>query len=137
MPHSKSLASYWRRIPQSYRLIGVKCANCGVCYFPARALCPECRREGKLENFKFAGRGTIYSFTEIYAAPEGFELEKPYAVALVELEEGPIITTQIADVGPNELEIGDEVEMVFRKISEVDNESIINYGFKFKPVGSN
>jgi uncharacterized protein len=131
MPHSKSIPSYWRRIPEWYRLEGVKCETCETAYFPSRSLCPTCRREGKLSPFKFSGKGTIYSYTRIYAPPEGMEFQKPYHLAIVELDEGSRITAQIVDSKAESVDIGAKVTSVFRKIREGGTEGIIQYGYKF------
>ncbi len=134
MPHTKSLPSYWRKIPQWYRLEGVKCATCGSYYFPERTICPECRRDGKLEMYKFKGMGKIYSYTVVHAPPAGFELHKPYIMAIVELDEGPRLTAQIVDCKKEDIDIGTKVEVVFRRIRESGDEGIIHYGYKFKPI---
>jgi len=55
-------------------------------------------------------------------------------MGLVELDEGPIITAQIVDVNPEELKIGLELDVVFRKISEGGRRGIVRYGFKFGPI---
>ena len=48
------------------------------------------------------------------------------------LDEGAKITAQIVDCDLDELNIGDEVEVVFRKIREEGKEGVISYGYKFK-----
>ena len=70
----------------------------------------------------------------MYSAPEGFEEYLPYTVALVKLEEGPMLTAQLTDVDPDEVHIGMPVEMVTRKISEDGEAGQILYGYKFRPV---
>ncbi len=62
----------------------------------------------------FSGLGTVYSYTKLYDAPKGFEFQLPYTVALVKLEEGPMITAQLTDLGDEKVEIGMPVEMVTR-----------------------
>jgi len=131
---TKGLASYWRLIPQRYNLMGTECSHCGEKFFPPRRLCPNCRRQGTLKNLKFSGRGEIYSHTLIHAAPEGFEFQKPYFVGVIKLEEGPLVTAQIVDCKPDEVEIGKKVEMVFRKLCACGSEGTIRYGYKFKLV---
>lgn len=126
------LALTWRRIPNRYRLIGSKCESCGKNFFPTRNICPKCRRKGRIVEKVFSGKGKIYSYTLVSVPPEGFELEAPYILALVELDEGTLVTSQIVDCGRNEIEIGTPVEMVFRKIQEDGKEGLIHYGFKFK-----
>lgn len=125
----------WRRIPERYGLIGSECENCGMKYFPVRKVCPKCRRKGKVREVKFSGKGKIYSHTVIYAPPTGFELDAPYIMAIVELDEGPRLTAQIVDSNAEDVKIGTPVEMVFRKIQEDGKEGLIHYGFKFKVVG--
>jgi hypothetical protein len=130
----ESISLTWRRIPERYRIIGSVCRACNGHYFPKRSVCPKCRRKGKVEPYQFSGRGRIYSFTEIHAAPEGFEDKVPYLMAIVELAEGAHCTAEIVDVGAKDVAIGDEVEAVFRKIQSDDPEGLIHYGFKFRKV---
>ncbi|VVC00756.1 Uncharacterised protein [uncultured archaeon] len=132
---SENLAITWRRIPDRYRLQGTACENCKTNYFPSRKLCPKCRRKGKIVMKQFSGKGKIYSFTEVSSGPVGFELEAPYVLAIVELAEGPRLTTQIVGVGGKDVKIGDDVEMIFRKIQEDSEEGLIHYGYKFRLLG--
>jgi uncharacterized OB-fold protein len=129
---SENLAITWRRIPERYRLTGSACENCKTNYFPTRKLCPKCRRKGKIVQKQFSGKGKIYSFTEVTAGPAGFELEAPYVLAIVELEEGPRLTAQVVGVGEKDVAIGSSVEMIFRRILEDSEEGLIHYGYKFR-----
>ena len=85
-----------------------------------------------MEPFQFSGKGKIHSFSVIRSASDDFKKLAPYAVAIVELEEGAKLTTQLVDCDVDALEIGDPVEMVFRKIREDGEDGVISYGFKFK-----
>lgn len=134
MPHTKSLSSYWRKMPQWYRLEGIKCETCGNFMFPSRSICPVCRREGKLSMHKFKGTGRVYSYTVVHAPPKGFELHRPYIMAIVELDEGPQLTAQIVDCKAEDISIGTPVEMTFRRIRDGTEGGIIHYGYKFKPI---
>lgn len=125
---------FWRKIPNRYNLIGVKCNNCNSVFFPPRSVCPKCRRIGKLESYKLNGKGEIVSYTQVRVPPEGFEDETPYTLAIIELEEGPRITGQIADAELEDIEIGDKVEATFRHVGEEGEEGIIYYGYKFRPT---
>ena len=85
------------------------------------------------EQFTFAGTGEVYSFTTLQQAPEGFEDQAPYVLALVKLDEGPMVTAQLTDLdGP--VAIGDRVEMVTRKLTTEGSRGVIVYGYKFRPV---
>ncbi len=128
----ESIPLTWRRIPERYRLLGVKCETCGKYYFPSRPLCPKCRRKGKVNEVQFSGKGKIHTYTTIYSAPTGFEDQVPYVIALVELEEGVKILGQVVDCDPSDVKIGARVEKVFRVIQRDDPEGLIHYGFKFR-----
>jgi len=122
---------HWRLQQQRYRLIGEVCRK-GHTLFPPRDICPDCAKEAK-EPFEFSGKGTVYSFTTVYKAPEGFEGQTPYTVALVKLDEGPLLTAQLTDVDNDNVEIGMQVEMVTRKLRKNGNRGTIVYGYKFRP----
>lgn len=83
---------------------------------------------------KFAGIGEVYSFTVVYEAPKNFEFLTPYAVALIRLDEGNMITAMLTDVDLAEICIGMKVEMVTRKLFEDGDRGLITYGYKFRPV---
>jgi len=124
---------FWRLQNQNYQLVGEECKKCGAKIFPPRDVCPECSKPA-YEPYTFSGRGEVYSHTTVYTAPEGYEEYVPYAVALVKLDEGPMVTAQLTDVSPDEVEIGMPVEMVTRKLREFGEDGIILYGYKFRPV---
>ncbi|MDD5960323.1 Zn-ribbon domain-containing OB-fold protein [Methanobrevibacter wolinii] len=124
----------WRHIQQRYNLIGSKCTNCGRVFFPPRVICPDCRRKGNIEDIKFSGKGKIYTYSIVRSPSSDFKIEAPYAVAIIELEEGAKLTAQIVDTDIDNINIGDPVEMVFRKISEDGADGVISYGYKFKVV---
>ncbi|KZX10310.1 Zn-ribbon domain-containing OB-fold protein [Methanobrevibacter filiformis] len=122
----------WRHIQQRYNLVGSKCTTCGKVYFPPRVICPVCRRKGNIETIQFKGTGKVHSFSIVHAATDDFKKLSPYAVAIIELDEGAKITSQIIDSDLEDIQIGDPVEMVFRKIREDGEDGVISYGFKFK-----
>lgn len=125
---------HWRLKKQRYALQGEICPHCEGKIFPPRDVCPHCGNDART-TFTFSGRGKIYSFTHVTEAPAGFEETAPYTVALVQLEEGPVVTAQLTDVDADEVEIGMPVEMVTRKIRSDSNErGIIIYGYKFRPA---
>ncbi len=128
----ESIPLTWRRIPERYRMLGVKCDNCSTTYFPKRQICPKCRRKGKISEIQFAGKGKVFSFSEVNAPPEGFEDQVPYVLAIIELEEGAKLTGQIVDVAKTDVKIGSKVQAVFRVIQRDDPEGLVHYGFKFR-----
>lgn len=127
------IARHWRLKQQRYALVGEVCPHCDAKIFPPRDVCPECHHEAK-ELFNFSGKGEVYSFTTVYDAPSGYDVNAPYTVALVKLAEGPMITAQLTDLG-DKVEIGMPVEMVTRKMrDDGDERGMIVYGYKFRPV---
>ena len=84
--------------------------------------------------FQFSGRGEVYSFTTVRDAPEGPSEQVPYTVALVRLEEGPLVTAQLTDLDQQDVEIGLPVEMVTRKLRSDGERGMLVYGYKFRPL---
>lgn len=126
------ISRHWRLQQQRYGLVGEVCPHCDEKIFPPRDVCPNCSGEAKTP-YTFSGKGQIYSFTTIYDAPEGYEGMTPYTVALVKLEEGPLVTAQLTDVDNGKVEIGTPVEMVTRKLREDGDRGMLVYGYKFRP----
>ncbi len=126
---------FWREIDERYAMKGVKCGNCGSVLFPSRTLCPKCRHAsyGKLTPFKLSGKGAVEAVTTVHAPPAGFELQAPYLLALVRLEEGPRVTAQIVDAKPDQVGVGTPVHAVFRRINTEGESGVIQYGYKFVP----
>jgi len=126
---------FWREVSSRYNLIGTKCGSCGTVDFPPRVVCPKCGRRsvGRMQKLKLAGKGTVVSFTIIHDAPEAFELMKPYVLAIVELDEGARVTSQIIDVENEQVKIGMRVESAFRKLGSEGEAGVIHYGYKFRP----
>lgn len=127
---------FWRSIDQRYNLEGVTCGNCQQAIFPARTLCPKCRHLslGKLKPLVLSGEGTVESFTVVHSPPAGYELQAPYAMAVVRLAEGPRITAQVVDIDPDEVKVGMPVTKVFRRINQDGESGVIHYGYKFRPA---
>ena len=132
-----SVPRFWREIQQRYNLIGNQCGECKKFYFPPRETCPYCRRKsiGNMKTVKFSGEGEIITYTIIHEAPENFEGQTPYPMAIIQLEEGPKLTAQIVDCKLEDVKIGMPVKSTFRKIQEDGYIGAIYYGYKFKPVG--
>jgi hypothetical protein len=127
------IARHWRLKEQRYNLVGTTCTHCGENSFPPREICPKCGGEVKTA-FAFSGKGEVYSFTSIYEAPTGFDETAPYTVALVKLNEGPLVTAQLTDLGNQPVEIGMPVEMVTRRLrQDGDERGMLIYGYKFRP----
>jgi uncharacterized OB-fold protein len=77
----------------------------------------------------------VYSYSTVYQPPAGYEEAAPYTVAMIKLEEGPMVTAQLTDIEGGEVSIGMPVEMVTRRLrSAGDERGLLVYGYKFRPV---
>ena len=127
------VSRHWRLKQQRYSLVGEVCPSCEHKIFPPRDICPECGEEART-TFQFSGRGQVYSYTTVRNAPAGFEEAAPYTVALVKLDEGPMLTAQLTDLGETAVEIGMPVEMVTRRLRSDGERGMLVYGYKFRPA---
>lgn len=120
---------YHREIPQRYRLIASKCKACGCVSFPPRLVCSECGKN-EFESIRLSDEGKLLTFTIIRVASDKFTGKTPFAVGIVELNDGVRLTTQIADVDFSQLKIGQKVKLVFRKIQDEGKSGLHCYGYK-------
>lgn len=132
-----SLPSWWRTLDQRYRLVLGKCPECGEYNFPADGACAGCNSLETFEEVEAAGTGTVVSRTVVEnSTPPEFaaylDQERPIGVAIVELDEGVRVPTMLVDCDPYEITAGDTVKAVVRRI--YNQEGIVRYGFKFRPV---
>ncbi|HNR95418.1 MAG: hypothetical protein BWY10_00307 [Chloroflexi bacterium ADurb.Bin180] len=128
-----NVARYWRTEKTRYGLVGETCRVCGKPIFPPRDLCPHCTEAGQ-DLRTFGGKGEVYSFAHVADAPAGYTEYQPYTMALIKLEEGPLLTAQLTDVDEADVRIGMPVEMVTRKLKEEGENGMVVYGYKFRPV---
>jgi uncharacterized OB-fold protein len=102
------------------RLMGSACSSCGATSFPPRADCADCL-SGEFEYREVSGRGTVYTYSVISAAPTGFDDEVPYTIVVVDLEEGGRLLAWLGDtIEPDDLEIGMPVQVVPRIFDEIE-----------------
>jgi len=123
---------FWRNLSSRYNLIGSHCENCGNYYFPSRPICPSCRRGGEIGQYKFNGNGKVVTYTVVHTSSDDFDMQTPYVLAIIQLEEGPMITSQVI-CDPDEAAIGMGVRPIFRKIAADGERGVIHYGTKFVP----
>ena len=126
------VARHWRQTPERYRMEAGKCRKCGNISFPGRLICPECGAK-EFDTIKLSGKGKLISHTIIRTAPEGFEDIAPFAVGIVELEEGNRVMGQITDCNPETLKTGDKLTSKFRRMNEDGKTGMIMYSYKFVP----
>jgi uncharacterized OB-fold protein len=110
-------APYWEGC-RRHQLRIQRCSNCQRYQFFPRIYCSKCFSE-QIEWVNASGRAKVLSFTIVRRpVSPAFANEIPYIVALVTLEEGPQMMTNIVECAPEEVTIGLPVEVVFEDRSD-------------------
>jgi len=110
-------APYWDALRQ-HRLLLKRCLDCNRFHFYPRALCPHCYSDS-LEWAEVSGVGEIYSYT-VARRPAGpaFKADTPYIVAVVALDEGPRMMTNIVGTAPANVQIGRRVAVSYDDVTD-------------------
>ena len=103
---------------QQGKLMGTQCTKCGEKYFPPRADCLQCM-DSTFKWVEYSGKGTLHSYTKIYAAPKGFEDLAPYILGVVDLKEGGRLISWITDIPDSDIKIDMPVKVVPRIFEEI------------------
>lgn len=104
-----------------------KCKKCGHVIWPPSNICPICYSKD-ITTITSKGRGKIYSFA-VFRVPfhESVKENIPYVLAVVELEEGPMIVSNIVNCSPENLKCGSKVKLIWETIGDLNI-------FKFEPA---
>lgn len=108
---------YWDAA-RRHELVLQRCQECGHYRYPPGDTCPRCLSD-RLAWVKVSGRGSIYTwvvFHQVYH--QAFANDAPYAVVVVQLEEGARLVTNLVDCKAEDIEIGMAVEVVFDDVTE-------------------
>ncbi len=94
-----------------------RCDACAKVYFPPRPFCPACASR-QVRSFAASGRGSLYSYVIHHRKVPGFT--PPYAIAVVQLDEGPRLMSNIIDCPqtPEALELDMRLEVAFEKLDD-------------------
>lgn len=94
-----------------------RCDACAKVYFPPRPFCPGCASR-TVSSFPASGKATLYSYVIHHRKVPGFT--PPYAIAVVELAEGPRMMTNIVDCPqtPEALALDMKLEVTFEKLDD-------------------
>jgi uncharacterized OB-fold protein len=100
-----------------HELVVQRCRGCGLHRFPARDQCSSClARES--DWVRSAGRGTVFSFAVMHQVYHpGFADEVPYAVVVIELDEGARLISNLVDCPVHDVRVGMPVEVVFDDVA--------------------
>ena len=121
---------YWEKA-KAHELWLRHCDDCNKAYFYPRDICPLCFSRNT-SWIQASGKGTLHTFAIVHRAPTpAFRDDAPFVVAMVDLEEGPRMPTNLVEVEPDPavIKVGMPVEVVFEDITD---EIALP---KFKPAG--
>jgi uncharacterized OB-fold protein len=108
---------YWEAAKEG-RLLIASCRACGKVHHYPRPFCPSCWSDD-VEAIEASGRGTLYTYSTVYVNDlHPFKERLPYVAAMVELEEGPRLMTNLVDCEPEDLAVGMAVEVTFRPLTD-------------------
>jgi uncharacterized OB-fold protein len=110
-------APYWDAL-REHRLVLKRCNECNRFHFFPRAICPHCYSDS-LEWAQVSGFGELYTYT-VARRPAGpaFKPDAPYIVALVTLDEGPRMMTNLINIAPADVRIGARVAVSYDDVTD-------------------
>jgi uncharacterized OB-fold protein len=124
----------WRERLGRYRVVGSRCVGCEAIYFPRRPSCASCQGR-EMAPYQCSHTGTV-----VVAWPQinltrlmGYADLSQRQIAIVRLDDGIHIETEIVDVTPQQAQPGLRVRLAFRKLRRESNGNEM-YGYKFAPV---
>jgi len=103
---------FWEAAAEQ-RLVRPVCDQCGASFFVPQIACPRCHSQ-LWSYIDSSGRGTVTTFTVVHRAPTGRH-DAPYVVAVIELDEGWHMMSNIVGCEPEAVQIGQRVEVEFRR----------------------
>ncbi len=121
--------AFWQGCKEG-KLTLPRCGDCNQFHYYPRAICPHCWGR-TLTWEELSGKGKLYSYVISHRPAPGFQEETPYAIAVVELDEGPRMMTNLTGVDqtPEALVLDMPLEITFEEVTEEVTM------FKFKPSG--
>jgi uncharacterized OB-fold protein len=101
-----------------HELVLQKCEDCGTFRYYPRPRCPECL-SGNTAWTRVSGRGTVYSFTVVHRPlARWFKGRVPLVCAVIELEEGVRMMSNVERIDPHQVRIGLPVQVFFEDVNE-------------------
>jgi uncharacterized OB-fold protein len=108
---------FWEGARQG-KLMMQKCGDCGHIRYPISHVCPDCLSYNT-EWTQLSGRGEVFSYVVFYQLyNKAFADDVPYNVAMIQLEEGPRMFSNIVGVDNDAVKVGDKVEVTFEKATD-------------------
>lgn len=114
-PHEALTAPFWAGCAEG-ELRFVRCAACGSADFPPAACCRACQ-SGDLAWESGEGLGSVYSWTVVWR-PVTPQFRAPYAPAVIELDEGYRMLSNLVDLDVEDIAVGLRVQVVFQPLAD-------------------
>ena len=119
-PHrNHETAEFWDACAAG-RLVVPRCDECGDLFWYPRLVCPICGSPA-VTYTTVSGRGTVYARTVMRRGDGPFRGVAPYVLAMVQLEEGPTMMTNIVGADPESVVVGQAVHVVFDPVPDSDD----------------
>lgn len=123
---SPDTAFFWNGL-REHKLLIQRCSGCGALRNPPRPMCPKCRSL-EWDTIESSGRGIVYSYVMPHQPRFPF-FEYPYIVALVELDEGVRLVSNLVDIEPADVTVGMPVQVCYQTF---ENDLVLH---QFRPAG--
>lgn len=108
---------YWEAAAEG-RLLLRACNGCGTVHHYPRPFCPKCWGED-VRWVEASGRATLYTWSTVHVNDMyPFKERLPYVAAVVDLQEGPRMMTNVVDADPDQLRVGMSLRVLFRQVTE-------------------
>ncbi len=112
-PETPASKPYWAAC-RKHQLLIQRCSACGHYQFYPRTFCTECMQR-EPEWVQASGRGTVETWTIVRRpVSEAYAADTPYVIALIRLDEGPVMMSQVSDCDPEGVHSGMRVEVIFK-----------------------
>jgi uncharacterized OB-fold protein len=116
LPSPSPLTEPFWTAARECRLVRPVCDSCGQSFFTPQLICPHCLNEGWTYRTS-SGHGIVYSSTVVHRPPSP-ALPAPYQLAIVDMDEGWHLLTNIIDAGDEPVPIGAPVEVTWVPIDD-------------------
>lgn len=106
-----TIEQFYKHISQG-KLMGGRCKRCGAVHLPPRPVCSKCFSK-EFEWVEIPPKGKLLTYTIIHVAPTQFQSMTPYAVGIIQLQNGLKIPGMIRDVAAGDVKIGMNLKVIF------------------------
>ena len=97
------------------KVMGTRCKDCGLVFFPPRADCHQCLA-GNMEWSEITGTGKLVTYSKLKFAPIGFQEDVPYCIALLDYGDYKVFGRIAGDLPEEEIKVGMEMKTVVNKL---------------------